>query len=376
MAKFLDIFEPVLKGDFGLTEEAIYKSIQNVGSFIPLWGGNQEHKTIERMVSVKGKTKSGDSITIFDGEGIVISLDGSAGCMTLKADQKFALNHHAGFIKVKKDAKEIVNPNFFVLFYQNQLINMSISEGSKTLTLDQLYSIDFNLPPIKVQEEVVAHVQPLLNKKTHIELIINDINKIKNRGLSHNYKKYQVKNIPINKILDYLSGNSGLTGKVVYQNLQKNGKRYKILSGSTTEENILGEIPICDINGNALKTFQGKEGLLVVRKGKAGTTKYLEKGDYTLTDDAYILYIKDDCPYKVSLKWLRLQYVTVFYEYSSSSDNGTWNMTGFFENVMIDIPTFDEQIRIVDLYDKINEYEIKLHEINDKIESIFTKTFV
>ena len=52
----------------------------------------------DRRISVSAKTKKGATIKIFSGEGIIISLDGSAGSMTYKNGEKFALNHHAGFI--------------------------------------------------------------------------------------------------------------------------------------------------------------------------------------------------------------------------------------------------------------------------------------
>ena len=56
---------------------------------------------------------------------------------------------------------------------------------------------------------------------------------------------------------------------------------------------MLGEIPMCKINGKRLKVFpKNKDGLLVIRKGKAGKTIYLTPGKYTLNDDSYILYVK------------------------------------------------------------------------------------
>ncbi|MCZ7385231.1 MAG: restriction endonuclease subunit S [Candidatus Methanoperedens sp.] len=165
MVKFLDLFDPIKKGDFGLTEEAIYKSIQHGGVFIPVWGGNQDHIVADRFVSKNGRTKHNQPITIFKGEGIIISLDGSAGSMTFKKNERFALNHHAGFFKVKKGAKNMIIPEFFALFYQKQLQEASISEGSKTLTLDQIYSMDFEIPPYTVQQRIMSKIKPLLEKK-------------------------------------------------------------------------------------------------------------------------------------------------------------------------------------------------------------------
>lgn len=376
MTKFLEMFEPIQKGNFGLTEESTYKSIQAGEPFIPLWGGNQEHISPERMVSSNGKTKHGEPIIVFEGEGIIISLDGSAGCMTYKNKQKFALNHHAGFFKVKEDAITKIIPEFFVYFYETELRNESVSEGSKTLTLDQIYNLDFDVPDYVTQKGIMSQIKPLLEKKRLIEQALQNINITKDKFFSNLYKKYQAKSIAIFQVIDYLSGNSGLTERVIYQKMQQDGKRYAVLSSSTEAYTKMGELPKCDINGKLLKVFENNEGLLVVRNGKAGTTMYLQKGDYTINDHAYILFVKDDCPYKINLKWLSIQYKADFLSYSSSSDNGTWNMSGFFQNVIIDIPEYNEQLAVIKEYERLEWYENGFKEIHNKIEAIFSKIIV
>ncbi len=112
--------------------------------------------------------------------------------------------------------------------------------------------------------------------------------------------------------------------------LQSNSERFVVLSSATEDNTMMGEIPKCIINNRQLKVFEGQEGLLVTRNGKAGQTKYLPSGKYTINDHAYILFVKDTSPYEINLKWLSLQYKQDFLSYASNSDNGTWNMTGFF----------------------------------------------
>jgi hypothetical protein len=171
--KFLEIFNPVIKGNFGLTEQAIYKSLQYGGEFIPIWGGNQEHETIDRLVSVNGRTKSDEPITVFSGEGIIISLDGSSGAMTYKkGDQKFALNHHAGFFSKKITKEKQIDLEFFSIFYQKQLQEMSVSEGSKTLTLEQLYEADFEIPIYDDQIKIMKEITPIITLKNKLNLLI------------------------------------------------------------------------------------------------------------------------------------------------------------------------------------------------------------
>lgn len=178
MTKFLDLFEKIEKGNFGLTDAMIYQSIQMGSDFIPIWGGNQDHSIPTRYVEVHARTTENKRITIFKGEGIIISFDGSSGSMTYKKSQRFALNHHAGFFKVKTGAKKQINPKFFALFYQKQLQEASISEGSRTLTVKQIYSMDFEIPEFSTQNEIMEKVGPLLKKRQKLIEMNNKIDAI------------------------------------------------------------------------------------------------------------------------------------------------------------------------------------------------------
>lgn len=46
--KFLDVFNKIQKGDYALTDEAIYHSLQNGDELIPLYGGNKSHNKTDR----------------------------------------------------------------------------------------------------------------------------------------------------------------------------------------------------------------------------------------------------------------------------------------------------------------------------------------
>lgn len=375
MSNFSHFFEPIQKGNTKLTEMAIYNSIKFNGEFIPLWGGNKKHVVKNRLISENGKTKTGLPITIFDGEGIIISLDGSAGSMTYKNEERFALNHHAGFFKVKDEMKEYINPLFFALSFEKKLMDISVSDGSKTLSLKQIDSLDFEMPDKKTQDEFIYFTKPLLEKSEQITRLLNKIDSIKNKIISHDYDEYQSTDVNISDVLDYMSGNSGLTEKYLYSRISPTNEiKYKILTGSIDIFDV-SLIHQCSNPKNPLKpikVFVG-EGIHVVRKGKAGHVNYLPEDHYTLNDDAYILYLKDDCNYEISLKWITVQYKKIFQDYSSSSDNGTWNMTGFFKNVIIDIPSYKEQMKIVKKFEKIERLEKSMKYMVKKIENIFQK---
>lgn len=372
--KFLDIFNPIEKGSHGLTDEAIYGSIKKEGEMIPLYGGNSQHSYTERYISEHTRTIEDTDVNVFSGEGIIISLDGSAGCMTYKRGERFSLNHHAGFITLKESEKDKVNLQFFALFMQNHYKALSVSDGSKTLSLNQIYADDFYLPPKEIQDNIIGTMRNVFPKLESIKIISEKIAAILKRQLMTDYRKYQKRNINIGICIGYTSGNSGLTEEFLYNNIELKGKRYKILSSATLEENMLGEVPLCKIDGRELRVFpDNREGLLVIRKGKAGKTIFLEPGLYTLNDDAYILYVKESCPYKIHLKWLSIQYRQEFLSNASSADNGTWNMTGFFKNVVIDIPDYDEQLNVVRLYEKAERLKKRIDEIDKKISNLLEK---
>lgn len=372
--KFLDLFEPITKGDFGLTEEAVYKSIELGNKMIPLWGGNQEHVRADRFVDEKAKTKYNKPIRVFDGEGVIISLDGSAGNMTYKKDERFALNHHAGFFKVRENS-DLIDPEFFSIFYQQQFREASISEGSKTLTLDAIKAMDFDIPSRPLQQDLMTQMRPILDRRDNLHRLLERISLFKSKTLSVEYKTFQARDISVIDVFDCMGGNSGLTEREIYQKVYLSGDKYKVLSGSTSDDRELGKVPIFFLNGKRIKTFQDKEGILVIRKGKAGATKFLPPNKYTLTDDAYILFLKADCKYEILLKWFIIQYSNVFMDYASSSDNGTWNMTGFFENVTLDIPDGAEQRAIIDKYIKLEALESRLMKIDTKVSSLFSRIF-
>lgn len=347
--KFLEIFNEIQKGNYALTDEAIYNSIQNDDELIPLYGGNKDHQTTSKRISVSAKTKNSIPITIFSDEGIIISLDGSAGSMTYKNGEKFALNHHAGFITVREDSKKVLHLEYFAIFFQNFYRSLGVSDGSKTLSLKQIYSEEIAFPPYDLQVDILNRLNKTYSNLKRIQKIKYRYERLLNKEMVFPYMNYQAMNLPISDCIDYMSGTSELTEEKNYLRLNNDGSMHQLLTGATTKN--IQQVVLT--NRDSIKRFDNKEGLLVTRKGKAGSTCYLSPGRYVLNDDAYILFCKDSGLYKINLKWLAIQYKEAFLNFASSSDNGTWNMTGFFSHVNIDIPSIEEQEYIVKLYEKI-----------------------
>ncbi len=371
--RFLDVFNEIEKGNYALTDEAIYASLQNGDELIPLYGGNKDHVSTERRISISAKTKKGIPITVFSGEGIIISLDGSAGSMTYKNGERFALNHHAGFITLKSDAVGRVNLEYFSIFLQNFYREMGVSDGSKTLSLTQIYAEEFDLPEYDVQSSILSELETTESRVGVLAKLKSSYCDLLEKEMAVDYSEYQGKNVDISICIDYMSGNSGLTEECIYQTLQIKAPHYQVLSSATEDSTMMGEIPMCVINNRRLKVFEDQEGLLVARNGKAGYTKHLPSGKYTINDHAYILFVKDDSPFKVDLQWLSIQYKQDFLAYASNSDNGTWNMTGFFAYTRIDIPKYEEQIAVVEKYTHLQKRIEAIEKIERQYARLITK---
>ena len=235
--------------------------------------------------------------------------------------------------------------------------------------------IDFDIPKKEEQIEEYKSISKILKIKSKLIKIVQKINKIEESDLIIQYKKYQKKNYLAEDIFDCVGGNSGLTEQYIYQNLQNVGERkYILLTGSikVDEKEKISLFAKPKDKSKKIIVFSG-EGIHVIRKGMAGKINYLKKGEYTLNDDAYILKVKKEFPLKLSLKWFTKVYAKVFMEFSSQSDNSTWNKDYFMENAKFDIPILDEQENMLKKFEKIEEYKEICNKILNKIELVLSK---
>lgn len=162
----------------------------------------------------------------------------------------------------------------------------------------------------------------------------------------YEYTEYQARDVPASVLFDVISGNSGLTEEYLYSLLLHNGeKKYRLLTGSmdASDAPLIYQCQHPKNSDKLINVYTG-EAIHVVRKGKAGHINYLRFGDYTLNDDAYLIVDKTTHGFKISLEWLAMTHRYIFREYATSSDNGTWNKTGFLQHATFNIPSYKEQI--------------------------------
>lgn len=264
------------------------------------------------------------------------------GTITVQ-NQIFDANNTAVLI-LKEKYKKYVLLEWAKIVLPNIFLELTTSkEGVSYLNKDIIKKIEISIPKVDIQEKIIKKREELLNKYSLADAILSKCKSLVDKSICFTYNKFQAKDIPVTECLTYMSGSSQLTEEKNYQRLKNEGERYKLLTGATNKD--LGYVVIGE--SDEVSSFSDKEGLLVTRKGKAGQTEYLPPDKYVLNDDAYILFLKEKCKYSIDLRWFAIQYKEAIKLYASNSDNGTWNMTGFFRYTKIDIPSYDEQIQLV-----------------------------
>lgn len=164
-------------------------------------------------------------------------------------------------------------------------------------------------------------------------------------------------------------GNSGLTEDFIYLNQPKSKKREIIVYSSATQENTaLRKVDIkAKIKNKSIKKFSG-EGIIIARNGKAGNMTYLENGNYTMNDHAYVIQVRNEYKSQINIKYI-LNGIRKEIEDCITSDkqgNRTFNKT-LLEEKIIEFPDLDIQNNLVNEYEKF--YKMK-EVINSKIENI------
>ena len=162
----------------------------------------------------------------------------------------------------------------------------------------------------------------------------------------YEYRQFQEWDVPVSELFEVCGGNSGLTEEYLYSLLFHDGdRRYRLLTGSVDISSTI-MIHRCQDpkNGDRKIRVISGDGIHIVRKGKAGHINYLPEGDYTMTDDAYVLTKNKQEVYQISLEWVARTQKELFKEYASNSDNGTWNKCGFLKYGRISLPSYSEQL--------------------------------
>ena len=178
----------------------------------------------------------------------------------------------------------------------------------------------------------------------------------------------------VSDFLDYMSGNQGLTKKIIHYDKKNLGiNDIEVLSSSIVEDTSMGYVSrnLVLPNKKHIKIFEDKEGILVSRNGNAGILTYLPKGKYTMNDHAYILYIKEKFIRDIDTHWLSLALQKESLKFLSITEgNKTWNITRFINEGKIAIPTLEDGSYDIE---KQKEIALKYKEIEKQKQILIDK---
>lgn len=317
----------------------------------------------------------GKKLKLFkDREGIVISRKGRSGEMSYLPKGLYATNDDAYIIFLNDSCPFEIDLEWFILKYQNEIQSkfVTTSAGNQTWSITKFFSsFKFDIPDIDTQKDIAKKLSSLKFKR---EKLLEKEEYLKTRTIITADLNYKYKNIPIADCFDYMSGNSGLSVKTIH-NQKIEGDNCVVLSSSLMNETNLGyinenaKLP----NGKKLRVFKNKEGIVISRNGNAGSMSYLKPGSYTLTDHAYIIYLKDNCPFDIDLRWFSLNFSNKMKKIAltTTSGNQTWSIQKCFENFTFDIPSIEDQRIQAEKIIKIKQTINNICEKIDELVSIY-----
>lgn len=299
----------------------------------------------------------------------------NSGCVYVQKEIFDANN--TGVLISLKEWKDKLDLEWFAHKLRHLFLKIQTSKGGVSyLNKEIVEDLEISIPDIAIQISERNILNNLLRKKDIIQKILDKINKTKESHIEIEYKSYQKKECPVDDLFEIIGGNSGLTEEYIYSNFESNlPKEYILITGSINcLENpiIIAKLPSSKNSDKMIKVLDG-EGIQIIRKGKAGNINYLPHDKYTLNDDVYLLTLKKDSEWKLNLRWIYFTQKEVFKQFASSSDNGTWNKTGFVNHAKINIPKISEQNKIVLYFEKLAKYENRLININNKIKLLLEK---
>lgn len=175
----------------------------------------------------------------------------------------------------------------------------------------------------------------------------------------------------IRECFNIFGGNSGLTEEIIYWNPPKGSKRdITVYSGATLGNTLLGVVDRDTmISGKPIKIFEAP-AIVIVRKGLAGKTKFIERGSFTINDDAYVITVKEKHADKIDIEWVE----KVIQNYANScitsrGTNGTFSKEQFLD-LDFDYPSLQEQKEVVHVYKAIDFLKKRVHILSEHMENL------
>ena len=353
MVRIRDIFK-VEGGNGGLTEEFIYMNQpSNESESIPILSSATIEDNLMGSISKNTILPNGRKMKTFFAPAIIITRNGFAGEMTYLSSGQFTINDHAYVMTLKEAWKDRVNLRWFASQCHELFRNLVTSKSDNaTFSKEYAEKQTIAIPHVDIQNNIAKKLIKLDTLKKTIYSYLIELQCVLDSAILNVTPIY---NETIKTVFNVIGGNGDLTEEFIYQNQPLNeNTKIKIYSGSTIQSNSLGFIDkTAQKRTKRLRIFQAP-AIIVVRKGLAGTMKYVKNGCFTTTDDAYTMILKKEWEDKVNLRWFALQYRELFKNLvTSKSDNATFSKE-YAKMQNVELPDIEVQNRISEKLHKID----------------------
>lgn len=302
---------------------------------------------------------------LFEGKFVLVGEDGSVLTLSGKpvvnwAEGKIWVNNHAHIISEKEGI------NLRYLFYYLQTVNITdlVHGNIPKLTGKDFKAIKTPIPPLEVQQEIVRLLDDFTAKTAELQAELNKEYEARKKQYEY-YKEvllYNNENVDKVKIKDIVCK----TNKIKW-NQTKNTYQYIDLSSVDRETHTLLNTSIIDGNNAPSRAQQ----IVRIDDVLFGTTRPMLKRICVIPDEYdgqicstgfCVLRAIDSI---VQPKWIyHVLNTAQFYSYVESHQQGTSYPSisdSLVKEYEITLPSLDEQIRIINILDNLEETNFELN---------------
>lgn len=273
---------------------------------------------------------------IFDGTFILVGEDGSVVTPTGKpvvnwAEGKIWVNNHAHIVE------EIEGVLLRYLYHYIQTVDVRdlIHGNIPKLNQGDFRQIKIPVPPFEVQSEIVK----ILDNFTELTAELTEKLTAELTARKKQYEYYRDELLTFGNDIKYMTVES-VTNNV--------------FSGKNKNKQIEGEYPVYGSTGIIAKTdtfVYDKTQILVARVGANAGYVHIAKGQYDVSDNTLILDVKET----INLEYLYYILLNIDLRRYAKGGGQPLVTAGQIKQVLIPVPSLEEQQRIVDILDRFDK---------------------
>ncbi len=380
-----------MSGNSGLTEEFIYTKLTTKGALYQVLSGATAGMNKLGSVPIC-MLDNGKTLRVFEKKhGILITRKGKAGQMTYLQPGAYTINEDAYILSLRDDFKKANNIAssdderkfllWFICSFQSRVYEFASKTDNATWNKSGFLTMAISISKAEEIAKIAQSYEDCLNIMNKAQVIAWRIAELKSKSINIT-EVASKREIPINKVLAYVSRNDSLSEEGIYHHLpDKHDKEpIQVLSGSS-ENLFYGKV---NSAYSGIHVLNNKSGLHVVSRGCAGKITFLPVGRYATNTNAFLFYLLPELMMEagvtnmeqenIYLRFLRIYLQPIFYGASSESDLSVFPLTDLMSKLNIPLFVYSEQMRnIVEEYSVIDKYESRLESVLGRLDHLLHK---